>query len=905
VLLAFPACSGSNIPQEETDVSEGALTTRVEAEELPAAVEKTQTMTSRPGEGSAAIVGNTFRFTVPSALVKPGCEGDTDGDCLDNEVEDMLAQLVAPRLFWDEEETCDGYSAGDTTHCKPLHLVQVRPRTEYPGVSTCQSWGGTSPDDRYYTNLCSYVLDDSLKDPKVGKWQSNTSSYASVEVRTVFGYPMQQDDGVIEKDHLGDLEMVIWRLVSWNLTDWELQSASFTHHNRASLSLPSELVDIAENLGVDQNGQSAGPHPNVLYDGIWHGSWPGEAANSDSCAAGADNFCYGLCDCVDNDVGNTLNSAFYWGAYHWMDNIHNVGEPVMAISPGKWIVGQVPGTSAEISYAGSGDHYMFSNDSGHGTIAEWMFYSPTHPEISSGWCGWKCSDRSYGSGNCNDSIHGMTTCDGGCFALNGSGDSVSAADMWNYGSADAFCYNLWGIFSRKPFAVCNSSADCTGGAVCSSGMCSYPPATLSINKNGPMTVTGSGNDGTSFSCGDNCSPSIDGNVTVTLTAEAGAGYHFNSWSGCDSTSGNTCTIKLQGVNKTVTASVAASTCSTDSDCAFPSPNCLGSNGRCGTAWKQEWRVAAATPDSNSQRLGSMNPSFTSNKVNLSNRFPNLHCLKKSSSAGDSWNAGATSGPKIHNGYLLFQPGSTNEARMVGLNHENTTSSFTDINYAIYVRHDARAFVYENGSNKGDIGTYTSNTTFKIDVTGNTVKYYKDGVLKYTSSYAPLFPLFVDTAFRTPTSDYRCVGPLVPRSGYYGGTVSEEYVGTNEDAVVEFRMNTTGDKFAGLTSGSDPYLPWTYYNYIDYAFRGSDGNCYIYENGSNKASCGTFTSDTVFEILVHDDTVQYFKDGNFIRQSAIGASRPLYFDTSLKTVNGRVDDVTFKKGFVMPYLFAAP
>jgi len=55
-----------------------------------------------------------------------------------------------------------------------------------------------------------------------------------------------------------------------------------------------------------------------------------------------------------------------------------------------------------------------------------------------------------------------------------------------------------------------------------------------------------------INCDSNCrnqSAFFDNNTTVTLTAVADAGSDFSSWSGCDSTSGSNCTVKMtQAIN---------------------------------------------------------------------------------------------------------------------------------------------------------------------------------------------------------------------------------------------------------------------------------------------------------------------------------------------------------------------
>ena len=70
-----------------------------------------------------------------------------------------------------------------------------------------------------------------------------------------------------------------------------------------------------------------------------------------------------------------------------------------------------------------------------------------------------------------------------------------------------------------------------------------PKYTLKVTKAGTGTVTSTPSG---ISCGKDCSESYAQDTNVTLTAEPGTGYKFSSWSGCTSTSGNTCTVTMSG-----------------------------------------------------------------------------------------------------------------------------------------------------------------------------------------------------------------------------------------------------------------------------------------------------------------------------------------------------------------------
>jgi hypothetical protein len=81
------------------------------------------------------------------------------------------------------------------------------------------------------------------------------------------------------------------------------------------------------------------------------------------------------------------------------------------------------------------------------------------------------------------------------------------------------------------------------------GQSTSPPPTDTLNICGPKSVTvqktGSGSITSAapgIDCGSTCTASFDDDSQVTLTATPSAGYLFGGWSGCDSVSGNECTV---------------------------------------------------------------------------------------------------------------------------------------------------------------------------------------------------------------------------------------------------------------------------------------------------------------------------------------------------------------------------
>jgi len=97
------------------------------------------------------------------------------------------------------------------------------------------------------------------------------------------------------------------------------------------------------------------------------------------------------------------------------------------------------------------------------------------------------------------------------------------------------------------------SGDCTGTGACSIVMNqgAIVSATFSPNNSLSVTVapTGGGTvsgtiGGSAFACSATCSALLTGGTSFTLTATPKAGYSFTSWSGCDSTASNTCSLTM-------------------------------------------------------------------------------------------------------------------------------------------------------------------------------------------------------------------------------------------------------------------------------------------------------------------------------------------------------------------------
>jgi hypothetical protein len=121
-------------------------------------------------------------------------------------------------------------------------------------------------------------------------------------------------------------------------------------------------------------------------------------------------------------------------------------------------------------------------------------------------------------------------------------------------------------------------------------------------------------------------------------------------------------------------------------------------------------------------------------------------LVKTAAAG--WgNAGAVSAKTLPSGsgFVETTIGETTTYRMFGLSNGNSSQSWQDIDYAFYPTAGGALQIYERGVGRGTFGTYAAGDKLRVAVVGGVVRYYRNGVLLYTSPMAPVFPLLVDTA----------------------------------------------------------------------------------------------------------------------------------------------------------------
>lgn len=81
--------------------------------------------------------------------------------------------------------------------------------------------------------------------------------------------------------------------------------------------------------------------------------------------------------------------------------------------------------------------------------------------------------------------------------------------------------------------------------------------------------------------------------------------------------------------------------------------------------------------------------------------------------------------------------------MFGMNISNTTSSYSDIDFAFYVNNSTNLYIYENGASRGFVGSINDGDVCKITRTNNVIKYFVNGELKRTVNNATTNAMIFD------------------------------------------------------------------------------------------------------------------------------------------------------------------
>lgn len=131
-------------------------------------------------------------------------------------------------------------------------------------------------------------------------------------------------------------------------------------------------------------------------------------------------------------------------------------------------------------------------------------------------------------------------------------------------------------------ATCASNTSCTlsinADMLCSADFSSTIPGSYTLNVSIQPDVGGTVS-GPGIDCPGDCSESYDSGTEIILTATAGTGYIFDSWTGCDSTTDGQCTVAMTSA-KQITAAFTSSSGETGNETGDDTGDGTGGGGGC-------------------------------------------------------------------------------------------------------------------------------------------------------------------------------------------------------------------------------------------------------------------------------------------------------------------------------------
>jgi len=137
-----------------------------------------------------------------------------------------------------------------------------------------------------------------------------------------------------------------------------------------------------------------------------------------------------------------------------------------------------------------------------------------------------------------------------------AGGSVSGAGFYTSGSSVTAIPQ-----ANASYVFTGWSGACSGTAACTLTMNAAKSVTANFSQKYSLNVTVSPANGGSvtgtvngaaLNCSASCSATVSSGDVINLTATASSGYTFTAWTGCDSTSGGSCTVTMNSA-KSVTA----------------------------------------------------------------------------------------------------------------------------------------------------------------------------------------------------------------------------------------------------------------------------------------------------------------------------------------------------------------
>lgn len=335
-------------------------------------------------------------------------------------------------------------------------------------------------------------------------------------------------------------------------------------------------------------------------------------------------------------------------------------------------------------------------------------------------------------------------------------------------------------------------------------------------------------------------------------------------------------------------------------------------------------------------------------------IPAFGSVQKNAGAS-AYDAQAYSNESYVNGaYLEFKAAQTNKSLYVGLNTDPATDAgFASIDYAWQADATANSYVSESGTPKAGPFAYSASTVFSVVYDGISVRYFMDGILKYTSAAAGNIRLYLDSSIKDVNAQFNSLrfGPSNPATFNSAALINTESTArAAADSALATQINTvsvtltnvadvytlvcggtvqdlgggtikkvggasafdsgaytvdgyTGGAYCSFTAGqtgldmaaglnTDPATDNDYAS-IDYSWVCNNADvAYIFESGVNISSFGAFTTSTVFSITYDGSFVRYYMDGALKRQTVAAPALKFYFDSSILAPGAIMNDIRF-------------
>lgn len=319
--------------------------------------------------------------------------------------------------------------------------------------------------------------------------------------------------------------------------------------------------------------------------------------------------------------------------------------------------------------------------------------------------------------------------------------------------------------------------------------------------------------------------------------------------------------------------------------------------------------------------------------NLTGVAVNGNTIQKTDVGG--WNAGAFSTniiPAGTDGWLEFKAPFDNVGtyKLIGLSDQDVDVNYTTIDHGFYLQ--SSLYVYENGTNKINLGAFSPGEILRIERVGTSILYKRNGNVVYTSAVTSTNALSADLSLNGVNASFDNVVISHPVTGQQPADISydiawTDLVGVSSDdisitknvaggwgtsgaaSINKLNANTDGwvevPVLSGQTNGSlmigfSDTNDDASYNTIDYALfiSNSTQGVKVYENGSDKGVTATYVVGDKFKVERVGTSILYKKNGTTFYTSTVPSSSSLIVDAAINTLNYKIEGA--KASFWIPF-----